>query len=265
MTIKITPLYVDNPLQNYIWVITNDETREAVAIDPTSSELVQQYMQENGLNLRKIWVTHDHFDHIAGVAVLKSAYPNAAIYAHAQHELLQGCEPDVLVGEGDCFDVWGCNVSVWSLEGHKRHHLGYVLMLDGVQRVFSGDIIFKAGCGRVFMGTVDELYDSLQRIAGLSDESVIYPTHEFTVKNLEFALTIEPDSAVLHEAMRQAQALRRQNKPTLPTTVGEEKRINPFLRVHEVEVVRGVQREAGIKDAEPRAVFAALRGLKDEF
>lgn len=266
MSISIRPLFIDNPLQNYVWLVVNTSVNEAIVVDPTSADMVQDYIQLYNLSLVEIWVTHDHHDHVAGVAELKRLYPNVRVVGHAQHKLPKQMRIDIAVDEGSFFHAWGREVQVWSLEGHKKYHIGYLLEDQRKnQHVFSGDILFSAGCGRNFEGTLDELYDSLQRLAGLPDDTVLYPTHEFTINNLNFAKSIVPDDNATLDALNDAHAKRAQCEPTLPVTLEHEKRTNLFLRVDEVDVIAGVVSHVSLECELPRAVFKALRGLKDKF
>lgn len=265
-SLNILPLAVDTPLQNYVWLIVNQQRKQAIAVDPTSAEVVQNYLQQHGLALIAIWITHDHFDHIAGVAALKTSYPACDIIAHQQHQLKNNLVPDSCVGEGSVFSAWEYQVRVWSLEGHKKYHVGYILQdADNRQHAFSGDILFSAGCGRNFEGTLDELFASLQRLASLPDDTLFYPTHEFTVNNLNFANSILPEDSATLAAIDIAHAKREHGLPTLPVTLADEKRMNVFLRTTEAVVIAAVESQTQLENTSPQAVFAALRGLKDAF
>lgn len=277
--IHMMPLYVPMPLQNYIWLIINQKTKEAIVIDPGFADPVLAYLQQHQLSLISIWVTHDHHDHVAGVASLKQAYPTALIYAHQAHQLPKGIPADIHVhphtndgqqeSHAQNINAWQYPVAVWSLEGHKQFHVGYLLKAEKIH-VFCGDILFSAGCGRVFSGTVAQLYDSLQRLATLPEDTLFYPTHEFTQKNLAFALSLLPNDVALKQASQQVNTLRQADKPTLPTTLANEKSINLFLRVHEKAVYQAVSNEINqtmsqTNDTRSLAVFTALRKLKDNF
>lgn len=265
MSLSIHPLFIDNPLQNYVWVVEHADLKQAIVVDPTSAEMVQDYLQAKGFDLVEIWITHDHHDHVAGVAGLRATYPNVNVVGHALHKLPKGNVVDTPVADASHFQALGRDVLVWSLEGHKKNHVGYLLEINNKQHVFSGDILFSAGCGRNFEGTVDELYDSLQRLASLPDETFFYPTHEFTVNNLNFAKTIVPEDKATNDALDDAHAKRAKGEPTLPVTLAHEKRANLFLRVNESDVIAGVTNHASLESESPRVVFKALRGLKDKF
>lgn len=279
MSLQILPLAVHNHLQNYVWLLVNEQRKEAIAIDPNSADVVTQHLQAQQLTLAAIWITHDHHDHVAGVAALKAEYPHCVLYAHQQHhipnrsvekreksEKPQAVQPDITLDEGSQFEAWGNSVQVWGLEGHKTYHLGY-LLTDGAaqQHVFCGDVLFSAGCGRVFSGTVEQLYASVQRLASLADDVLFYPTHEFTLNNLNFALQLLPNDAALQQAKADVQNLYDANLPSLPSTLANEKNINVFLRTDEAAVVAAVQEKCGKQITEPAAVFAELRKLKDVF
>ena len=151
-------------------------------------------------------------------------------------------------------------VQVWQVAGHTNKHLAFILSVNGQQHVFCGDTLFSAGCGRVFTGTVEQLYHSIQRFQTLPMETLFYPAHEYTIANLRFAAHIEPDhSAILH-ALAQAQ-----NIPTLPTSLAHEQQINPFLRLKQTSLQQRVATLSGIAINNEIEVFAALRTLKNHF
>ncbi len=246
---------------NYIWTLVNDTNKQAIVIDPGQAAPVAAYLQEYGLELTAIWITHHHHDHIGGVSELRELYPMTHVVAHGEHLI----NPDQLVKEGSSVNAWGYAAQVWEVPGHTEHHLLYVLNKDNDKHVFCGDTLFSAGCGRVFSGTVAGLYDSLQRINQLPGETLLYPAHEYTAANLRFGLTIEPHNALMQQTLSTVESLAQAGKPSLPVTLAHEQQVNVFLRVQQPSVIAGVQAQVALTDTKPLTVFAALRQLKDNF
>lgn len=246
---------------NYIWAIHDGAT--AVIVDAGEAAPVLAYLEKNKLTLSTILVTHHHDDHIAGVAQLKVAYPKTQIYAHTSHGL-NHLNP-TSVDEGSVLSVLGRQVRVWQTFGHTDSHLSYLLE-DEKTHVFCGDTLFRAGCGRVFTGTVDELYDSFVRYDGLAAQTLFYPAHEYTLSNLAFAKDAMPDNEAIAQALKADTKKREDGLPTLPTSLADERAINPFLRAVAGETVLfDYVKEKGEPADTHRALFSALRTLKNTF
>lgn len=252
MNLKIVALPAFN--DNYIWLLHHG--REAVVIDPGQSAPVADYLLEHDLVLAQIWVTHYHADHTGGIADLQQAYPECRVLGAADIVAVTD-----QVGEGDVIAWQQWRADVWHTAGHTAQHLCFLLH-DGAQsHLFCGDTLFSAGCGRVFPESRPEwLYASLQRIARLPDDVLLYPAHEYTASNLRFAAHVEPDNVHISAAQVQAACT-----PTLPTTLAHEKRINPFLRVHENAIRVNVATWAQDNLTSDEAVFVALRAWKNAF
>ena len=259
MSMQIYPIKAFN--DNYIWTLINKNNKQAIVIDPGQAAPVAEYMQEQGLELTSIWTTHHHFDHTGGVMELQEFFPMTHIVAHSEH----GVEEDQTIKDGSTVSAWGCSAQVWDIPGHTGSHIAYVLDIDGHKHCFCGDTLFSGGCGRVFTGTIEQLYDSFRRIDNLAADSLLYPAHEYTANNLRFAITIEPDNVAIQQALARAEELTAQGVCTLPVTLEHERAVNVFLRVKEPSVIAGVQAKMALKDEEPLTVFAALRELKDNF
>lgn len=259
---------------NYIWAIINEANNEVIIVDAGQAKPVLDFVKNHNLTITQIWVTHHHDDHIGGVAELTNHFPNAQIFAHADIHSLIHANNLIAVGEGSELTAWGNAVQVWQVAGHTANHLAYLLTLDNCLHIFCGDTLFRAGCGRVFTGTIEQLFESFMRFAELhdglykEDRTLFYPAHEYTLANLKFAQSIEPTNAAIAQAIEQDTQLRQQNQPTLPTTLGDEKAINPFLRAvisPSDEMIKTVQAKTGLKDDSPFAIFKALRELKNQF
>ncbi len=244
---------------NYIWLLHND--RHAVVVDPGDAVPVRQYLARQGLRLAAILVTHHHPDHVGGLAELLAA-ATVPVFGPAA-ENIEGVTRPVAEGDTVRLDELGVELSVLDIPGHTSGHVAYYAA--GLGAVFCGDTLFSAGCGRLFEGTPPQLAASLAKLAALPDETRVYCTHEYTLSNLAFARVAEPDNAERDEWASRCEALRAANQPTLPSTIGREKAINPFLRCDRPGVVRAVAARAGTAPRDPIACLAALRAWKDVF
>lgn len=233
-------------------------------VDPGDSAPVIEALARYGLKLTAILVTHHHGDHVGGLAALQDG--SIPVYG-PRHESIAGITHPV--GEGDHVDWAGCDFEVLDVPGHTRGHLAYFtpdshLDVNRGPLVFVGDTLFSAGCGRLFDGSMDQLYRSLVRLSRLPDATRVCPAHEYTLGNLRFALAVEPRNPALAEALTRCEALRAAQQPTLPTTLAKERLINPFLRCTESDVIHAALQH-GAANASPGAVFAALREWKNIF
>jgi len=255
MRVEPIPAFEDN----YIWLLRAPEREAAVVVDPGDANPVIARLERDGLRLAAILITHHHGDHIGGVSALRGRWPDTAVYG-PRDERIRGLTQ--LVAGGDRVDPPGLDqvFEVIEVPGHTATHIAYF----GGGALFCGDTLFAAGCGRVFDGTFEDLGASLQRIAALPAETLCYCAHEYTLANLGFARWVEPDSAALAAATTAAQARRAAGVPTVPTSLGDELRVNPFLRTGEPAVVAAAERFAGARLDGQVAVFTALRRWKDE-
>ncbi|MGE0350273.1 hydroxyacylglutathione hydrolase [Hydrogenophaga sp.] len=245
---------------NYIWAL--HDGRRAAVVDPGEADGVAHWLKQQGLQLDTILITHHHPDHTGGVAALREA-TGARVIGPA-HEPMP--EPLRRVGAGDTVEVLGLHFEVMEVPGHTAGHIAYHTPdMDGRPLLFCGDTLFSGGCGRLFEGTPAQMLDSLTRLAALPDDTRVCCTHEYTLSNLKFALAVEPGNAALVDYATRCQALRAQNFPTLPSSIGLEKKINPFLRTREVAVAQSaLAREPGSAN-DAVAVFATLREWKNVF
>ena len=244
---------------NYIWLLARPGESRVTIIDPSNAEPVLAHLAQHQLVLDSILVTHHHRDHIGGLTALKAA-TGARVYGPAI-ERVADC--DVALTEGDVLDLphLAQRLQVLAVPGHVREHIAFY----GDGRLFCGDTLFLAGCGRIFTGTAEQLFASLQRLAQLPPDTAIYCSHEYTEANLRFARTVEPDHAGLAARVARAQALRAQGIPTVPGVLQEELASNPFLRCHEPGLQAAVARETGVPITDSLSCFAALREWKNRF
>ena len=244
---------------NYIWML--HDAGRAVVVDPGDAQPVLDALDRLKLRLASILVTHHHQDHTGGVAALRET-TGARVFGPRAEAMP---EPLTRVGEGDRLELLGLRMDVLEVPGHTAGHVAYVAWPDGQDPIlFCGDTLFSAGCGRLFEGTPAQMLDSLSRLSALPDATRVCCAHEYTASGLVFARTVEPDNQALISHQVRVRALREQGLPSLPSCIGLEKAINPFLRTHLASIVQAVQRfDAGAQD--PVGVFAALRTWKNQF
>jgi hydroxyacylglutathione hydrolase len=245
---------------NYIWLIRAPaDPGAAVVVDPGDDRPVEQALQQAGLELRAILVTHHHADHVGGVGALAARH-GAAVFGPARERM--PC-PVQALDDGGTADLGqlGLEFSVMAVPGHTLGHIAYA----GHGAVFCGDTLFSAGCGRLFEGTAAQMLESLDRIAELPDATRVYCAHEYTLSNLRFASAVEPDNTDVRDALAEAGRLRERDDITLPSTLGRERLINPFLRTRTDSVRAAAERHAGRPLATDAQVFAEVRAWKDGF
>lgn len=246
---------------NYIWLLHDGQ--QAIVVDPGEAAPVQEALQDLNLRLQAILVTHHHADHVGAVDALRAAH-GAAVYGPAYETLP---EPVVRMGAGDRLSLLGLDFEVIEVPGHTSGHIAwYCPQINDAPALFCGDTLFSGGCGRVFEGTPEQMYASLQQLAALPRTTGVFCAHEYTVSNLRFAQAVEPHNSDLVTYLSHCQALRAADRPTLPSTLAQELAINPFLRCREPAVVQAAQRfQADLIPNDPRTVFAALRQWKNVF
>jgi hydroxyacylglutathione hydrolase len=242
---------------NYIWLIRQGGV--ATVVDPGDDEPVLQRLQETGLQLGAILITHKHGDHCGGVRSLLERFAHIPVYGPAGERVAGMTHP---VGEGDrvCLPGGDAGLQVMEVPGHTEGHLAFY----HPDVLFCGDTLFSIGCGRVFSGTHAQLADSLQRIAGLPADTRCYCAHEYTLDNIGFARWVEPQNADLLRYEERVRALRAANSPSIPSTLADELACNPFLRTHQPEVLGALEQRAGTRLDSTQARFRVLRDWKDQ-
>jgi hydroxyacylglutathione hydrolase len=217
--IEIIPVLKDN----YIWVVSHNNA--ALIVDPGVAAPVIEFLQSHALRLTAILATHKHWDHTDGIMGLIEKFPDTPVYG-PKYDGVPGVTNDVV--DGQTLDIKNFPaIKVLTIPGHTRGHVAYLIE----NNLFCGDTLFAAGCGRVFDGTYEELFASLQKIAALPADTRIYCAHEYTLANLKFAEAAEPENVEIKQRIQACEQLRQQSLPTLPSNIALEKATNPFLRV----------------------------------
>lgn len=253
------PAFTDN----YLWLLVRGD--RAVVVDPGDAAPVQRALAERGLRLEAILVTHHHPDHVGGVAALRAQYP-VPVYGPDREATAIGTVTERL-RDGDTVDVLGRRFEVLEVPGHTLGHIAYYSPATdlGAPVLLCGDTLFSGGCGRLFEGTPEQMHDSLGRLAALPGATQVYCTHEYTLSNLRFAQAVEPDNAALAEHVDKVVRLRAEDRPSLPSSIELELRINPFLRTGHPSVQEAARTQSPAPLDGEVAVFATLRRWKDHF
>ncbi|MDT8893648.1 hydroxyacylglutathione hydrolase [Halomonas sp. I1] len=254
--LSVTPIPAFS--DNYIWLLRQDTSDSVCVVDPGDAAPVIEWLEREGLTLGTILITHHHPDHTGGLAELIQRYSPRVIGPH--NPSIQGI--DERVGDGDEIRVMGRLFEVLELPGHTLDHIAF--FTAGIPPLlFSGDVLFSAGCGRLFEGSPEQMHHSLSRLDDLPEETLVFAAHEYTLANLRFARAADPNNRDVIEAENECLRARELERPTLPSTLGRERRINPFLRCGE-ESVRQAATEHGSTDTR-LATFTTLRAWKDSF
>ncbi|WP_108649943.1 hydroxyacylglutathione hydrolase [Dongshaea marina] len=246
---------------NYIWLITHPHASIAAVVDPGDADVVIERLEEQDLQLGMILLTHHHQDHSGGVVKLLKQYPDAKLFASSQSELPVPVHYPLDEGDVIHLEDLELHLKVMAVPGHTLDHLAFYD--DNI--LFCGDTLFSGGCGRLFEGSASQMFQALERFAKLGDATKIYCAHEYTLANLSFCSQVEPDNPELLNYIQQVAKKRQQGLPTLPSTIGQEKAVNVFLRTHLPEIRQRAEQHQMQPLPEPCAVFAALRQWKDRF
>ena len=242
---------------NYAYLAHDSATGETALIDAPEAGPILAALDESGWTLSHVLITHHHADHVDGLSSILARHPATVIGAKADEHRLP--DLDVSVTEGDTLTIGGETAHVIDVSGHTVGHIAFHFPQSGV--VFTADSLMALGCGRVFEGTMEQMWKSLSKLAALPPETKIYSGHEYTAANARFALSIDPQNSDLISRSKAVDAARTENRPTVPSTLSEELATNPFLRASD----RGLKAELGMSSASDAEVFAEIRTRKDNF
>jgi hydroxyacylglutathione hydrolase len=246
---------------NYIFVLYDPTHQIAAVVDPAEAAPVFRCLENLGADLVAILNTHHHGDHVGGNPQLLQRFPNAVVYGGAED---RGRIPgqQVFLQEGDRISFGDRTAEVLFVPGHTRAHVAYYFpptSTDETGDLFCGDTLFAGGCGRLFEGTPSQMVQSLSKLRALPDQTRVWCAHEYTLKNLQFALTVDPGNAALQARLEAVKAARQQAQATIPSELGVEKQTNPFLRWDQPAL------QSSVKARDAIQTFTRLRGMKDHF
>ena len=243
---------------NYIYVLHNPINKVTAVIDPGEAKPVIDLLTKNNWNLNQIFNTHHHDDHIAGNKQLIEKYNCKLIGPKYDQDRVKNC--DFYVSDGDEIDMIGEKANIIFTPGHTIGHICYYIKKLNV--LFSGDTLFRLGCGRVFEGTFEQMKNSLDKLINLPNNTLVYCGHEYTVSNAKFCKTLNyNNSKDLEKEILEISSLRNKNKPTIPFLLEKEKKLNPFLRHSDVKF-KDINNLQKLNDIE---VFTYFRQLKDNY
>jgi hydroxyacylglutathione hydrolase len=240
---------------NYSYLLLDPATGTSGVVDPAVAEPVLIRLKTLGRGLDWAFITHHHGDHIGGLAELQEATGCKAIGPRAEVARIPGL--NVTVADGDEVRFGSQRVIVLETPGHTRGHISY--WFPEGEALFAGDTLFSLGCGRLFEGDAATMWRSLGKLIGLPDATRLFCGHEYTLSNARFALGLDPDNAALVARAAEVEALRARGKPSIPSTIGQEKATNPFLRAADP----ALRRRLGLERATDAEVFGEIRRRKD--
>jgi hydroxyacylglutathione hydrolase len=254
LNVTAIPAFEDN----YLWLITDAESNACI-VDPGDAEPVLAVLQKQHLKLTTILVTHHHNDHIGGIEKLVAA-TGAIVYGPAKETI-----PHIThkLENTNKINILNELCEVIYTPGHTQGHIAYYFPQQA--KLFCGDTLFVAGCGRLFEGSPAQMFASLSNLAMLPPSTQIYCAHEYTLSNLRFAQAVEPSNHDIEDKIKRCQELRKMGIPTVPSTIEEELATNPFLRSHKPTVLKAAKEHTGKSDMTDVEVFASIRAWKDGF
>ena len=239
---------------NYIWLLETNE--EVSVVDPGDAKPVLDYLTKTNKNLKDILITHHHFDHTAGVPELENIISGSIYGPKDSYELIKE-----KVAQGDTISSLGIKFEIIEVPGHTLDHIAFYSKEYNI--LFCGDTLFAGGCGRVFEGTFDQMLESLNKLKQLPDSTQIYCGHEYTKSNLLFSAEVEPENNDLIMRNTKIDNLLLQNGSSLPSSIGLEKKTNPFLRCDALSDNMKLVKELGLNNPSEKEIFKYIREWKD--
>ncbi len=242
---------------NYAYLLRDHASGEVAVIDVPEAEPINAELKARGWTLSQVWLTHHHWDHIDGLANLLAEHPAKVVGAKADAHRLP--DLDLAVSDGEHFSLGALDAVAFDVSGHTVGHIA--IYVPAAQACFTADSLMALGCGRLFEGTPDQMWDSLQKLMALPADTTICSGHEYTASNAKFALTVDPDNAALISRSNDIDNARARNLPTVPSSLATELETNPFLRPDDP----GIRATLGMQTATDAEVFAEIRKRKDNF
>ncbi len=253
MKVEIIPCLKDN----YSYVIIDEKNKKTCVIDPGEPKPIINFLEKNNLKLSFILNTHHHYDHVGGNTELKKKYGAKVIgFAEDFHKIP---EMDIKLKDEEIWKKYNFEVKVIHIPGHTLGHICFYFYNDNI--LFTGDTLFSLGCGRIFEGTYEQMFSSLEKIKKLPSKTKIYCGHEYTLQNSKFCIKYDNKNKSLISKINEINEKIKNNKPTLPSTLKEELRNNIFLRSNNEEIKTNLN----IEGSSSLVTFSKLRDLKDNF
>lgn len=253
LVVHIIPAFIDN----YIWLFHPEGDDQAYVVDPGDAVPVLKALNTLDLSLKGILITHHHPDHVGGINQLLQSY---SVPVYGPKGISQ---VTTTMNDGDTLTVANQVFDILAIPGHTLDHIAYFSASEPL--VFCGDTLFSNGCGRLFEGTPEQMWKSLSRLSSLPDETKVYCAHEYTEANTHFALAVEPENEALQQRAKEIEILRKQNRPTVPSTIEKERATNPFLRTNQRNIQETSKQHDNVSTLSETETFAAIRRWKDRF
>ena len=242
---------------NYVYLVREPEQNAVGVVDPAVVEPIMAEAERLGWAITHVINTHHHGDHTGGNLEIKKRTGCTIVGPGHDRDRIPGI--DLELNDGDTFKFGAAEADVFFIPGHTRGHIAY--WFAGADALFCGDTLFSIGCGRVFEGTMDQMWSSLSRLRTLPSETRVYCAHEYTQSNIQFAVSVDPNNLALRTREAEVKRKRERGEPTVPSRLGEELAANPFLRADQSDF----QAALGMGGADPVAVFTEVRRRKDSF
>lgn len=253
LDVRMVPVLSDN----YVHLIHDTFSGKTACVDPAVGGPVIDATRDLGWEISHVLITHPHYDHTDGVPDIVEAFGAEVYGARRDYGQIPKCDHGVM--QGDLIELGKSTAKVLEVPGHTAHHIAYYFEQERL--LFSGDTLFSLGCGRLFGGTAEQMWNSLKKLRALPADTQVYCAHEYTNANADFALSVDPDNVDLKARADEVLGLREQGLPTLPSTLDSEARCNPFLRCD----IPAFKTSLGLGEREAEQVFAEIRRRKDHF